>query len=170
MKQRPPGARKALDRALEAFEVDQGVLDYVESLGTAGRAGLVRVLSSRQKQVSSRLARAAYILGTLGHQPAFKPLVRLLRHDSESVRASAVYALGKVGGPHAVEPLLEVLEGSDIPETTRAHSIQCLAEIGDETALARLESIATEAPSRELAQVARAAAATLRTNLAALGK
>jgi HEAT repeat protein len=59
-------------------------------------------------------ARAAEILGQLGHRPAVPGLCRLLRDRNRDMRQVATRALGRIGDPAAVLPLMETL-GSDRP-------------------------------------------------------
>ena len=166
-KQQQKIGKLSLINALSAVEVDQGALSLINSFGEAGQKELVKIASTPTKGITPEIrARAVYVLGILRWRPAFKPLLKLLRDKSASVRLNAIYAISEVGGPNAVEPLLTIVKDAKRGATEQAHALRCLADIGDEKTLAELEAWSGKVQSIELKKLAGDMLKRLRLSLA----
>ncbi len=120
------------------------VIDYWVPL-TLGNVGgprvipwLVEVIHARAGLTSERATAATTAIQALGRlgQPAFEPLVKLLKHGSSSIRGTAAHVLGLLGEP-AVEPLAGVLNGKD-EESVRKWAARGLGKTGSAKAVAPL--------------------------------
>jgi hypothetical protein len=89
----------ARDRLVELFE----------RRGVTGQA-----VDDIRSRIPATRARAAEVLGLLGHRPAVPELRRVLRDRDPDVRQVATRALGRIEDPAAVLPLIETL-GADRP-------------------------------------------------------
>jgi HEAT repeat protein len=166
-KQQQKIGKLSLINALSAVEVDLGVLSLINSYGKAGHEELVKITSTPTKGITPEIrARAVYVLGILRWRPAFKPLLKLLRDKSASVRLNAIYAISEVGGPNAVEPLLTIVKDAKRGATEQAHALRCLADIGDEKTLVELEAWSGKVQSIELKKLAGDMLKRLRLSLA----
>lgn len=85
------------------------VVELFERRGVTGQA-----IDDTRSRVPVTRARAAEVLGLLGHRPAVPRLRRLLWDRDADVRQVATRALGRIGDPAAVLPLIETL-GADRP-------------------------------------------------------
>jgi HEAT repeat protein len=59
---------------------------------------------------SAMVMTAAYALGNIGHDPAVRPLIKLLAHDVPNVRLQAVISLGKINNPESIPSLKQMME------------------------------------------------------------
>ncbi len=136
----------AEDLASERWEAlaARGPDALVLVLGALGSSGLDR--TSAQTRAS-----AAWVLGELGDQRAFEPLVSALRDPIPRVQASAALALGRLGDQRA-EPHLVRAYASLAPEV-RVACLKALGEIGTDLAT-RLFAGALDDPSPEVRAVA----------------
>lgn len=85
-------------------------------------------LTGRQQSDSVRL-HVVMALGKLRAKPAVGPLITLLRHEWDVMRAVSAWALGEIGDPAATEPLLRALADPDIG--VRAAAARALIQIRD---------------------------------------
>lgn len=98
-------------------------------IGTAREVGLVERYHARlQSRGRWRKARAAENLGYFGGPEATAPLVALLSHPDETLRAVAARALARVGTPEAVEALAKTLDSPS--ELTRLRMAENLERVG----------------------------------------
>lgn len=67
---------------------------------------LVEALEDNNKLVRREASTALIRIG----EPAFQPLVDLLKHDNWRVRGAAAWDLGSMKKPEAIEPLEELLD------------------------------------------------------------
>ncbi|WPF83654.1 HEAT repeat domain-containing protein [Sanguibacter sp. 4.1] len=80
------------------------------------RGTLERALAATQSRSAVRRARAAEVIGLVGHVSGRRGLVRLLSDPNIEVRTVAARALGQIGDPHLTSILLDSLRpGSDVP-------------------------------------------------------
>jgi len=154
-KRQPKAGMPSLQQALNAVEVDLGVLSLVRFYGEAGYAELIKIAATRSKGVTPAMrARAVHLLGVLRWRPAFAALVRLLKDGSDTVRLNAIYAVGEVGGPNAVKPLLGIVRDAKRSLTEQAHALRALAAVGDADTIAALQVWSGRVRSPELKAVA----------------
>jgi HEAT repeat protein len=112
-------------------EAHAALVSAFEQRGMAGRA--LREVGARG---AVRRARAAEVLGNLGHGEAVPSLVRLLADPDPDVRAVAARALGRIADPVAAGPLLDSLAGRRrVPPQAVAHAVMRMGA-GAQTALA----------------------------------
>jgi HEAT repeat protein len=119
------------ERALES--VHPLLEDYAPEVRSAAVAGLIRhggldgVLASAdtlKRMLSSPSAverkQAAWVLGTVGVQTFFQPLLPLLDDADEEVRLAAVSAAGSLAAPALIEPLVRQLGNARISSAAAA--------------------------------------------------
>lgn len=114
------------------------MIEYLSMLSGAQRAwlaqlaeeaGLVRrYLGKLRSRNWWRKVRAAQNLGHLGGPETVTPLVELLTHPQETLRAVVARALARLGTPEAAEALAETL--NDPSELTRLRMAENLERIG----------------------------------------
>jgi HEAT repeat protein len=85
------------------------LVELFERRGVTGQA-----IDDARSRIPATRARAAEVLGLLGHRPAVPELRRLLWDRVADVRQVATRALGRIADPSAALPLIETL-GADRP-------------------------------------------------------
>ena len=116
-----------------------------EVLDTSTYDRPVSVLRERARASGPRsLFWIAYLLGRSGEPAALTPLLELVNHSSDDVRASVAEALGRLGDPTAVTPLLEMLH--DKAWFVRLHASRSLADLAATSTIPLLQE-ATRDPS-----------------------
>ena len=101
----------------------------LEEIGKPAEELLIQALGEEDKHVQ---ARAALILGNMGHRRAVEPLIQILGGADYSLRLEAARALEKVG-KQAVEPLIQILKHEN--RDVRVRAIEILGNIRDEKAI-----------------------------------
>jgi hypothetical protein len=71
---------------------------------------LIKLLSVAEEGTQIR---ALEVIGFLGNEEAFAPVLELFLNSKESVKASAAKCLGKLQDRRAVEPLLDFVDSED---------------------------------------------------------
>lgn len=108
-----PAAERFVLAAFDSVrgEVRDALVEVLVERGTLSRA-----LAATQSRSAVRRARAAEVLGLVGHVSGRRGLVRLLADPNSEVRTVAARALGQIGDPHLTTILLDALRpGSDVP-------------------------------------------------------
>lgn len=142
----------------DAFEVDEGVLRHIESLGEEALSSLIKIAQGTEgEHTDTDRARAVYALGALRWRKAFSPLLQLLFDEAACVRRHAIYALGETGGPNAAGPLLEFLSNPETDAIEQAHALTCLGHIGDEDTKQSILDWSEEHTSIDMKKVVRKA-------------
>ena len=172
--------------------------DYDKKVQAAAMAGLIRfggldgVLSCADRlkrwlgsEHPEDRAQAAYVLGEVGVETFYSPLIPLLNDESEFVRLAAIVAAGKLRNKELIDPLIEqlgrprlrsaavgalVAYGADIedligallsdgerPGEVRMQACKILARLGDRQAV----KILTEHLAEEDSRVRNASASAL---------
>jgi len=105
------------------------------------RRGLVsRARRDLRRRGPVRRARAAGVLGSLGHRSAVPELCRLLLDPNPDVRVAAVHSLGRIADPAAAGPLLASLAAPNpAPSQLVAHSLIQLGPAAVPALVAALE-------------------------------
>lgn len=113
----PPALWPAAERfILTAFDSVRGEVRDALVQVLLERGTLERALAATQSRSAVRRARAAEVIGLVGHVSGRRGLVRLLADPNSEVRTVAARALGEIGDPHLTSILLEALRpGSDVP-------------------------------------------------------
>ena len=107
----------------------------------AEETGLVdRCLKDLNSPGRRRKAQAAQGLGYFGGPRAVAPLIKLLIHRDETLRATAARALGRIGTPEAAEALAGTLDDpSEITRLRMADNLERLGPVAVEPLLSTLE-------------------------------
>jgi hypothetical protein len=101
---------------LAAFDSVRGEVRDALVQVLLARGTLERALAATQSRSAVRRARAAEVIGLVGHVSGRRGLVRLLSDPDLEVRTVAARALGQIGDPHLTTILLDSLRpGSDVP-------------------------------------------------------
>jgi len=101
---------------LAAFDSVRGEVRDALVQVLLARGTLERALAATQSRSAVRRARAAEVIGLVGHVSGRRGLVRLLSDPNLEVRTVAARALGQIGDPHLTTILLDSLRpGSDVP-------------------------------------------------------
>lgn len=101
---------------LAAFDSVRGEVRDALVQVLIARGTLERALAATQSRSAVRRARAAEVIGLVGHVSGRRGLVRLLTDPNIEVRTVAARALGQIGDPHLTSILLDTLRpGSDVP-------------------------------------------------------
>ncbi|MBI9115081.1 HEAT repeat domain-containing protein [Sanguibacter suaedae] len=99
------------------------------------RGTLARAVAATTARSAVRRARAAEVVGLVGHVDGRRSIVRLLSDPSVEVRTVAARALGQLGDPHVAALLLGALRpGSDVPASIVGTALIGIGE-ADTTAL-----------------------------------
>lgn len=119
------------------------------------RGTLERALAATQSRSAVRRARAAEVIGLVGHVSGRRGLVRLLSDHNVEVRTVATRALGQIGDPHLTSILLDTLRpGSAVPPSVvgtallgsgETDTAALVAGLGADDEVVRLTAIAVSA-------------------------
>jgi HEAT repeat protein len=108
--------------------------------------------------------RAIILLGEIGNEQARPVLEKVLRDADPVQRLTAARALCRLVGADSISTITELLEDPDIGVSNAA--IQCLAEVGDESALAALQRFKTKSTHDFLCSQAEVAIRNIRERIA----
>jgi HEAT repeat protein len=140
-----------IEKLLRGEEFDR--LNELVALGTKAVPTLVEIL--QQHPDADMRARAAVALGLIGDKQAVPMLKKALDTSDPQQKVSVIEALGKLAGAEATEELVKLLNDPD-PSVLKV-AVRGLAEVGNKTAIAALETLhagSTEDFMRKQAEVA----------------
>jgi HEAT repeat protein len=142
-------------------------LEAVKSLGDSKDPKAIEHLVTATADVDIRVKiKAIDYLGTLKATDATPVLVQqlFLRDVGPGVKQKVLIALGKIGDPRGAEPILEFLK-RNLDQQTKGTALFALREVGNDSVLPVLDSIARTEPSPPLRRLAAEAAEDIRHRL-----
>jgi HEAT repeat protein len=150
-----PGLREAAARAIGEQRVKAALrpltdaaledaswcvrLAAVEALGRLGPEAVPELIPALGDEEEVIQARAARLLGELGDERAFDPLLRCFKDRSWRVRQGAAYGLGKLGHPEALKSLMRLTR--DKERMVRSAAARALGELADAHAVGPLNRL-----------------------------
>jgi HEAT repeat protein len=142
-------------------------LEAVKSLGDSKDPKAIEHLLGATADVDIRVkVKAIDYLGTLRATDATPILIQqlFLRDVSPGVKQKVLIALGKIGDPRGAEPIMEFLK-RNLDTRTKGTALFALREVGNDSVLVFLDTVARNEPSVPLRQLASEAAADIRHRL-----